>query len=172
MDPGYGAQRNKRGIRTMKITNKRLVIIIAVIASGILLWTWLAQNNYLRNEDNSNAVVGEELTLEEEPEVRMLFPGSQAIMNPGPLIARYVLSGETDAVQRVELELIKDEKTVIKVSGSFSTTSKLGSQMITTVDEGEYTLRARLVNQTGEYFKSAESINITFFKVKSMFIEE
>jgi hypothetical protein len=156
----------------MKITNKKLVIILGIIVAGLLIWTWLAQNNYLKNENSNNTVTGEELTLEQEPTIRIISPGNQAIVNPGPLIARYVLSDETDAVKRVELELVKDEKTIIKVSGSFNPVSKSGSQMVSTVDEGDYILRARLVNQTGAYFESGESIYITYFKVKSAYIEE
>lgn len=156
----------------MKISNKRLVIIIAIFAAGLLIWTWLAQNNYLRSDNSSDTITGEELTLENEPTIRILFPSNQAIMNPGPLIARYILSDETDAVKRVELELVKDEQTVIKVPGSFDPINKAGSQMVTVVDEGEYTLRARLINQTGEYFESGESTYISYFKVQSAYIEE
>ncbi|MFA6391271.1 MAG: hypothetical protein WCW66_00775 [Patescibacteria group bacterium] len=154
------------------MNNKKITVIVAILFGIILLWVWLAQNNYFMDENDKSSTAGQEINLEDEPKVRLIFPGNQAILNPGPLVAQYSLSGETSNVQRVDFELIKNGETVIKVSGSFSPVSNSGSQMIRTVEEGEYTLKAMLVNQTGEYFESSESAYISFFKVQKSYFEE
>ncbi|MFA6271623.1 MAG: hypothetical protein WC693_00750 [Patescibacteria group bacterium] len=152
------------------MTNKKIIIIIAVLSALVLTWTWFDQNNYFRDENNNNSNVKEAITVDEEPSVQILSPANSAVMNPGPLVAQYVLSGETQAVQRVELELIKNGETLIIVSGSYNVLSKGGSQMVRTVDEGDYILRIRLVNQAGEYFESAGATSTSAFRVQSSYI--
>ena len=152
------------------MNNKKLVTVIALLSAVILTWTWLAQNNYLREENNSNSNVEAEITIDEEPSVQILSPANNAVMNPGPLVAQYVLSGETQVVQRVDLELIKNGETIIIVPGSYNVLSKGGSQMVRTVDEGNYILRIKLVNKSGEYFESAGATSTSTFRVQSSYI--
>ena len=151
------------------MSRKKLLIIFSILLSVVLVWVWAVQNDYFNNDDNVRNI--EDGTASEQNlSVQILSPANNAVINSGPLSVQYVLSGGTTSVQRVDLELIKDGELVIIVPGSYNTLSKTGNQLVSTVEEGDYILRIKLVNQTGEYFESAETTSESFFRVQNSYV--
>lgn len=157
----------------IKISNKNFVIGIAAIVVALLSWSWISQQGYLKinNSETVNANIEENANtqiedIENLPHVRIIFPANQAVLNPNPLMVRYTVLGEIKEVNRVEMILYKQGETVMQRTGSFDPSSRAGSQLFPTLEEGEYRILARLVKNDGTYYANNIMEHIVMFQVK------
>jgi len=156
----------------MKIKNRNLIITIVAAVVILIGWSWLNQSNYFKS-NSSEGIKGANTETEtnineqlQDPRIAIVFPGNQTVLNPGPLIVKYALSGELNQVDRIDLRVFRGSDTVLQRTGSFSQLEKIGSVMIPNLEEGEYHLLARLVKKDGTFYNSGFSQASALFRVK------
>lgn len=159
----------------MKISNKNIIIIIALVVIILLGWSWLNQIGYfesnseeveIKNEENEDSA-SNEITEADNPQIRVVFPTYGAILNPGPLMVRYLVSGKIEEIQRVDLTLFLQGGEVQNRSSSFDRESKTGGYLFPNLSSGEYRLNIRLVKNDGTYFTTPFSNEMVIFQIKA-----
>ncbi|PIY96440.1 MAG: hypothetical protein COY66_04070 [Candidatus Kerfeldbacteria bacterium CG_4_10_14_0_8_um_filter_42_10] len=158
----------------MKINNKALLITVAAIVVILVGWSWLNQSHYF-NGNSEEAVKGINAEAEanvneqtQDPMVAIVFPGNQTVLNPGPLMVKYSLSGDLTAVDRVDLRVLRGSDIILQRTSFFSQQEKMGSVMIPNLEAGEYHLLVRLVKKDGTFYNSGFSQASALFRVNSI----
>ena len=104
----------------------------------------------------------------QDPMVAIVFPGNQTVLNPGPLMVKYSLSGDLTAVDRVDLRVLRGSDIILQRTSFFSQQEKMGSVMIPNLEAGEYHLLVRLVKKDGTFYNSGFSQASALFRVNSI----